>query len=384
MGLNNEDMPAIIWRSNLDKGSVFAVNGDYMKGEAALGFLDAMLYESEEYSLYPVVNAQNLSVTGFPDLTVENEDKMAETYGMTNTQFCRDVLWPSLVAGAEKGKWKITSFLSIKQSNSSGNEPNQSELIDYLKFFNEEGTEAGATLGRIEDMDVRFSVADERNTLDMWERKYTFAGGYVRKENKEQITNLIDGNGKMEFFPDIRTVVGEYEEDTSVLSWLTDQITLQNATTSAYRHTYKDSLWLKSLETSLGYSNIQVDMYRVLWPESKKDEWQTVAEKMAANIDTYWKPYATFDKTTISESDYRVRNFLNGSVESTRSGDQISVRTKDFVGDHYLMFRTHGEVLTDMTGGDWKEVEEDTYLLHLTGAYASLTVKPAQELYYTE
>ena len=188
----------------------------------------------------------------------------------------------------------------------------------------------------------------------------------------------------MEYFQDIRTVVGEYEKDQQILSWLTDRITLQNATTDAYRHSYKDSLWLKSLETSLGYSNIQVDIYRVLWPESKADQWEKVAEKMAENIDTYWKPFAAFDKTTISQSDSRVRNFLNGSVESTREGDRIAIRTKDFIGDAYLLLRTHGEKPEEMTGGSWKQVEEDAYLLQLTAAEAFVTLKPEYELYYKE
>ena len=33
--------------------------------------------ELYEYALYSIVNAQNLSVTGFPDLTKENEKKFA-------------------------------------------------------------------------------------------------------------------------------------------------------------------------------------------------------------------------------------------------------------------------------------------------------------------
>ncbi|MDY2593779.1 MAG: DUF2194 domain-containing protein, partial [Oliverpabstia sp.] len=263
MSLNNEDMPAIIWRSNMGTGSVFAVNGDYMEGEASLGIMDAMVYETEEYSLYPVVNAQNLSIAGFPDLTVENEEKMAETYGMTNQQFCRDILWPSFVAAAQKNNWKITSYLSVKQRDESEKEPNQDDLIDYLKYFNEESAEAGVSLGRIDSSDIRLSVSDEKETLKSWDMDYVFAGGYVRKENKDKLASLIDGNGQMEYFQDIRTVVGEYEKDQQILSWLTDKITLQNATTDAYRHSYKDSLWLKSLETSLGYSNIQVDIYRV-------------------------------------------------------------------------------------------------------------------------
>ena len=384
MNLNNEDMPAIIWRSNMGTGSVFAINGDYMEGEAALGILDAMLYEAEDYALYSVVNAQNLLVTGFPDLTDENEEALAEAYGMTSRQFCRDVLWPSLAAASQKGSWKITSFLSVKQSDQSQNEPKKSDLIDYLKFFNEESAEAGVCLGRMESEDLLWSVEDERSILDSWEVQYAFAGGYIRKENKEKLARLTDRTGHMEYFQDIRTVVGEYEKDAQILSWLTDQITLQNATADAYMHTYKDSLRLKSLETALGYSNIQADIYRVLWPESELDEWEKVAEKMASYIDTYWKPFAAFDKTTISESDGRVRNFLNGNVESTRTGDGISIQAKDFTGNAYLLLRTHGEKPEKMTGGTWQEVEEHTYLLTLTEEKASITLVPDTELYYRE
>lgn len=384
MNLNNEDMPAIIWRSNMGTGSVFAVNGDYMEGEAALGILDAMLYEAEDYALYSVVNAQNLLVTGFPDLTDENEEALAEAYGMTSRQFCRDVLWPSLAAASQKGSWKITSFLSVKQSDQSQNEPKKSDLIDYLKFFNEESAEAGVCLGRMESEDLLWSVEDERSILESWEVQYAFAGGYIRKENKEKLARLTDRTGHMEYIQDIRTVVGEYEKDAQILSWLTDQITLQNATADAYMHTYKDSLRLKSLETALGYSNIQADIYRVLWPESELDEWEKVAEKMASYIDTYWKPFAAFDKTTISESDGRVRNFLNGNVESTRTGDGISIQAKDFTGNAYLLLRTHGEKPEKMTGGTWQEVEEHTYLLTLTEEKASITLVPDTELYYRE
>ena len=383
-GLENEDMPAIIWRSSLGTGSVFAVNGDYMKGETALGLLDAMLYESNDYALYSVVNAQNLSVAGFPDLTSENEDVMAEIYGMTTRRFCRDVLWPSLVAGTQKGNWKMTSFVSIKQSDGSDKKPSQDELIDYLKYFNEESTEAGIALGRIESPNLWWSVRDEKNIWDSWKLNYTLAGGYVRKENKAQLTSLLDRNGYMECFRDIRTVVGEYEEDEQILSWLTDKITLQNTTTDAYKHSYKDSFRLKCLETALGYSNVQVDIYRVLWPESTKDEWQSVAEKMASNIDTYWKPFAAYDKTTISESDSRVRNFLNGSVESIRNGNSISIQMKDVTGDAHLLLRTHGEKPVEMTGGTWKQVEEDTYLLRLTEEKASVTLQSEIEPYYKE
>ena len=382
LALNNEDMPAIIWRSNLGDGSVFAVNGDYMKGEASLGILDAMVYESEDYSLYEVVNAQNLLLTGFPDLTVENEEKMQEAYGMNTRQLCQDILWPSLVAAAQKGNWKLTSFVSVKQSDQTKKEPNRGDLVTYLKYFNEEFAEAGVSLGRMGSLDLRSSVEEDRNTLKLWNLEYVFAGGYVRKENKEQLSSLIGESGKPDFFEDIRTIVAEYEEEEPIFSWMTDKITLQNITANAYRYSQKDSFMLKSLETALGYSNIQIDIYQILWPESREYEWEQVAEKMSANIDTHWKPFAVFDKTTISESDRRVRNFLNGSVTSTRTGNSISIQTKNYTGDAYLLLRTHGEKPQEMTGGTWKRIEKDAYLLQLTSEQALVTLEQDVEAYY--
>lgn len=383
LGINNEDMPAIIWRSNLGKGSVFAVNGDYIM-YAGIGILDAMVYESQEYSLYSVVNSQNLFIAGFPNLTNENEKQMAEVYGMTTEQFCRDILWPSFTAAASKSDWKITSFVSVKQREDTKAEPKIGGLIDYLKYFNEESSEAGISLGRIGSTDIRHSVKNEKTELDKLKLNYTFTGGYVRAENKDKLKNLINARGEVDYFGDIRTVVGEYAEGERILYWLTDRLTCQNATTDAYRHSYKDSLMLKSVETSLGYSGVRVDIYRILNPGSEKDQWQNLSHKMAANIDTYWKPFSAFDKTTVSQSDKRVRNFLNGRVKSSKSGNEITVRTENFEGEAYLLLRTHGEMIADMTGGNYKKVERNAYLLTLMSEEAVITLKPETELYYKE
>ena len=383
MGINNEDMPAIIWRSNMENGSVFAVNGDYIK-TAGIGILDAMLYEAQEYTLYSVVNAQNLFIAGFPDLTNENERRMAEVYGMTTEQFCRDILWPSFVAAADKGNWKITSFISVKQNDSTKTAPKTDGLIDYLKYFNEESAEAGVSLGRINSSDIRASVKDEKAQLDKLNLDYMFAAGYVRNENKDKLESLINGNGKIDYFGDIRTVVGEYAENERILYWLTDKITYQNVTTDAYKHSYKDNLRLKSLETGLGYSNVQADIYRILNPENEKDQWENLADKMAANIDTYWKPFSAFDKTTVSQSDERVRNFLNGKVTSNRNNDTVTIKAENYNGSAYLLLRTHGEEIYEMTGGSYKKVEEDAYLLTLTDDSARIKLKSKTSLYYSD
>ena len=384
MGLNNEDMPAIIWRSGIGTGKVFAVNGNYMMDNTAIGILDAMVYESEEYALYSVINAQNLLFTGYPDITNENEDHLSGIYGMNSIQFCRDILWPSFVAIAQKNNWKITTFISVKQSVFTSAQPDLDELISYLKYINEESGEAGITLGRMDGNDFASYIREDRSILDGWGMKYRYAAGYVEMEDISKLKALISRSGELQVFRDIRTVVGEYERNSQTVGWISDEITYQNATTNAKQHRDSDSLLLKSMETSLGYSNIQIDIQPVLWPESKEDEWQTIAEKVGANVDTFWKPFNAFEKTTISVSDTRVRDFLNGTVESERKGNELFIKTTDYASDAYLLLRAHGEIPVEMNGGSITKVEEDCYLLTVSEENAVVKLQSENMLYYTE
>lgn len=387
MGLNREDLPAVVWRNSLGDGCVFAVNGDFMRGESALGFLDAMVYESRSYALYAVVNAQNLCVTGFPDLTIENEDQMARVYVFDTRQLCRDVLWPSLVAASREGGWKLSAFVSLKQSAGSGKEPEMDDLISYLKYFNEEDAEACLALGRMDDPAPRLSVTQDRQALDAIGLNYAFSGAWLRSENAGQLPGLLQPDGTMEVFPSIRTVVSELAPGQRVLSWLTGQMTRQSVTMDGYRYTYQDDLRLRSLQTALGYSNVQADIFRVLWLQNSEDSWEKVSETLASVIATYWKPFAAFDKTTISESDRRVRLFLNQRVTSQESqlpqGRQISIQVENFAGDAWLMLRTHGETLQTMEGGTWTQIEEDAYLLHLTRENAAVGLQSKLQTYYS-
>ncbi len=381
--LHNEDMPAIIWRCNTGEGSVFAVNGDYMEGKSTLGILDAMVYESQNYALYSIVNAQNLSVTGFPDLTKENEKKFAEVYGFDSKQFCQNIVWPDLVSVAQDGDWKITAYLAKKQDNVSKEDADVKSLVDYLKYFNEESAEAGISLGRMNDTDIQKSLEADKQEIEKQDITYPFSGAYIRSENEEQLSKLVKDE-KLKIFSDVRTICKAYDEEQPVFSWMTDWITTQAITMNGYQYTYKDDFRLKSIQTALGYSNVQADIYRAIWPQKRKDEWEVISEKLASNISTYWNPFSVFEKTTITESDTRVRRFLNESVTSSRKADKISIKVENFNEDAWMMLRTHGEKIESMKNGSWEKIEDDAYLLHLTSSQATVTLKSDTELYYSE
>ena len=43
-------------------------NGDYLSGSTGIGFLSAIMAENSSYYLYPVVNAQVMTVANFPGM----------------------------------------------------------------------------------------------------------------------------------------------------------------------------------------------------------------------------------------------------------------------------------------------------------------------------
>lgn len=73
-----------------------------MKDSTALGLLNGMITEASEYYIYPVVNAQNLSMINFPAFADENDEEMMKLYSQSVTGMTRDIMWPSLISIVEK------------------------------------------------------------------------------------------------------------------------------------------------------------------------------------------------------------------------------------------------------------------------------------------
>ena len=131
--VENEDLPTLIWRNGMDKGSVFAVVGDYLKDSSASGFLDGMLAEAFPYALYPVVNAQNLSMVDFPVFADENNGEIQKLYSESVTGMVRDIMWPSLISITEQSGMKMTCFVEPQEDYLDEIEPVSYTHLDVYK-----------------------------------------------------------------------------------------------------------------------------------------------------------------------------------------------------------------------------------------------------------
>lgn len=365
--VEQEMFPPVVWRNNFQGTFVFAVNGSYMTQLLGMGFLSSFVYELQDYALYPVVNAQNATVANFPGFAGENEDKIMELYSRSPGALQQDVMWPGLSALSDKNRQKFTCFFMAQYDYGDEEEPSGEDIVFFLQQLKEIDGEAGQTLEYRGNVTLKEKLVRDEAFWEQNAVSYRFSAFYAgEKLEDEENTALTDGS-----LPDVRTVVNSYQEGDKLLSYYNDRITVQCLTGDASRYTYSRDLQKRSLETSLGYSNLLLDMKPALWPQSKEEQWENYFDEISSNVGTYWLGKDRFDSTTLTESDSRVRNFLNLRYDQSRQGNILTVNVEG-VQEAWFLLRTHGENIEEMQGGEYRRLEDNAFLIHVTAASAQL------------
>ena len=356
----NEYFPGVIWRYLYKDSCVFVVNGDYMASMMGIGILDAMIYEANSYAIYPVVNAQNITVANFPGFAGENDEKMQELYSRDTKGVMQDVFWPALAGMATRSQYRMTGLMVPQYDYMDNAEPAADTLPFYLQQFRETNTEAGISLIYSDNADLATKLERDEAFYGSLAEDYVYGAAFVDEKDLEGLESALSD---WTFLENVRTMAGQTSENAPIVSYYNDDITLQSVTSVASEHKYSDDLRLRSYETALGYSNVLVNMYNIVWPEREEDRWENALEDIVTNLDTYWKPFSDFQNTTLSESDDRIRMFLNIDFQDEREGDTIRLQLSN--GDEgWFLLRTHGERIADINGGEYQEIETDAYLLH--------------------
>lgn len=357
----NEYFPGVIWRNSYKGANVFAVNGDYLSDITGLGILSAVYYEARPYDLYPVINAQNLVVVDYPSFAEENTEVIQKLYSRSPKALQQDIVWPMLLSMARRGGWKLTSFLVPQYDYQDGAEPNAENYQFYLQQFREVEAEAGISLRHSDQITLAEKVERDEAFYDSANSRYVYTAAYAEPSEFMKLKDQPEAA----FTSEIRTVACEYRPDMSLVFYCDDEITGQSIIGDARTHTYKENVRLRGLETALGYSMVKIDIHDVLWTESEDTLWEKMSEKVTSNLDTWWKAFQAFDKTTLSESDRRVRTFLNLDYKERREDDRISLEIEGMEEECWFLLRTHGEKIAEIQGAEYERVERDAYLLHV-------------------
>lgn len=375
--VENEDLPTLIWRNGMDKGSVFAVVGDYLKDSSASGFLDGMLAEAFPYALYPVVNAQNLSMVDFPVFADENNGEIQKLYSESVTGMVRDIMWPSLISITEQSGMKMTCFVEPQEDYLDEIEPNGVFMEFYLKQMKEQDAEAGLSLQYKAVNSLEDKLERDADFFEKTGSSYIYGAAFADRGELDEIWKLTDSG----LLKNISTLTCEYTEDYPVVSYGTDSITLQCSTSDGMNYTYRGDIRMKSIQSALGYTNIMLNMQDIFWPEQETDRWEIMQKQFSSNLLTYWKNFSCFSNTTLSESDARVRSFLKQDYSHSREDDEITLKTTE--PGSWFILRTHGEEIEEIEGGSWEKIEEDAYLICVENAEVKMQMKTPGLHYYT-
>lgn len=372
----NENLPAVIWRSSQGNAHVFAVNGDYLSDNAGLGFLEGMVYEMNGYSVYPVVNAQNLVVLDYPSMADENTDVMMHYYSMTLKTLSRDIIWPGLAATAQKSAKKMTCLITPQFDDKDDKEPESDLLVYYMKLLQEQNAETGLSAGNAPD--VAAELAQDKKFLDQELPGYEFLSFYGDALSESDLQNAL----KQELLANVRTVFAGYPESGELFSYIDGHVTRQCAINDGYSHTFSEDIRMNSIQTVMAYSSISMDVRRVLFPENDEEVWEKLYEKFSSNTNTYWKAYDGFAATTLAESDMRIRRYLALGYTEKREGDTVSLDLENFEEEAWFLLRTHEEELKEAQGASFTQIGEDVYLIQAEEAQVRLTLAEEDRPYF--
>ena len=377
-----QEYPPLIWRKNFTTASVFAVIGDYMADATGLGMLTAMLSEMQSYTVYPVVNAQNFIAANYPAAANENSSILRQMYSQTMRGFLRDVVWPAFSSINIKTSFRLSSMMTIQFDYTDKAKPNSEDIQYYMEAVNEEEGEMGYSAYNVSNTSISEMLSED---ADFWNKTlpdYQFASLYYGDYSQKAVQGILDNS----FMQRVRTVIGNVDTTSYVVGYVNNQVTRQNTLIDGYEHTFRQDLRIRSVETALGYTSIIADISRAAYPQSDEDGWEKLSEKLMANTITYWKPFSVFSGTTVSQSDSRIRRFLSLNYEevANESNNKILIHASEGDETAWFVLRTNGEVISDVAGGTYEEIEDNVWLIGMEESSILITLKPSNTLFYYE
>lgn len=372
----NSLLPAILWRNSVDTAKIFCVNGDYLADISGVGILDAMMGETYDYDIYPVINAQNLVIADLSAFVSENEEEMQKRYSQPAQAVYQEIVWPSLTSIASRTGAKMTCMMTPQFTYTDEEEPDGENVTYYLKRLKEEHAEAGLSADSREGIPLSEKIKQDQTFWQTYAPSYRFLSLYA---------DGVKSIGEESALPaEIRTVALGSGASGQAVGYLNENVTLQPSTSSGIRHTFLDDFKVKCMETALGYSNITLDLYSVTYPEGDEDSWEKMSKKIAANLGTYWKAYEAFDATTLTESDVRIRRFLALDYKQQRAGNVITLSLEHREDAAWFLLRLHGEKVTEVAGGSFEEIEDGVYLILAEEDEVSVEVQTGETWQYQD
>lgn len=355
-----EALPAVMWSHSDGNCQVFAVNGDYLHDNGGIGILSAIDAALNEYALYPIVDAQLLTVANYPGLANENAEFMDRTFNNGIIQIGRDLVYPQLVATASQTGFTMSCMLQPQYDYQDANLPQAGAFHDYTKLIIKARAEMGLSLDRSGGISLAEKLEEDCRFLEKADSQYAFGAVYTGHDPYETVAAEAS-------VPDsVRTIVSAQDPAQDIIAFANDDITVQTITSDASTHSFRSDLQMRSVQTALGYSNVLLDMNRVFHPGENEESWESLSKSYAENLYSGWYNFQAFEDVTVSAADQKIRQLLVMDYEQVRKDKTIYLELDSVVQEVSFILRLQNAKPGYVSSGSCTELETGVYLLRIT------------------
>lgn len=370
--IDNEDQPAVIWRKSHDHAYVFCINGDYIKDISGIGILTAIMSESKDLDIYPVVDSQSVIVNNFPMFSFENDDAVEKYYLRNTSSLLENVIWPDISNLAESTGARFT-FMAAPQINYSDNNLVSVREMDYFfRLFSEISSEAGLTTTRDDATSIDEKLTADAGIFSNYLSNYKFTSIIARKDELENVFS-----SKNSLIDDVNTIVTDSQDygGTKLFSYVNDNVINVECPVTSDKYTYSDDFRQRCFQTALAYTNIEFNMTGVCNPDDEKELWNEEIKSKSTALISYMKNSKMFTKCSISQADKRIREFMAADYSYKQNSSYVSLDITGAQETARFIVRLRTGEVENVSGAVCTKVEKGVYLITVQSKHVEMTIK---------
>ena len=370
--IDNEDQPAVIWRKSHDHAYVFCINGDYIKDISGIGILTAIMSESKDLDIYPVVDSQSVIVNNFPMFSFENDDAVEKYYFRNTSSLLENVIWPDISNLAESTGARFT-FMAAPQINYSDNNLVSVREMDYFfRLFSEISSEAGLTTTRDDATSIDEKLTADAGIFSNYLSNYKFTSIIARKDELENVLS-----SKNSLIDDVNTIVTDSQDygGTKLFSYVNDNVINVECPVTSDKYTYSDDFRQRCFQTALAYTNIEFNMTGVCNPDDEKELWNEERKSKSTALTSYMKNSKMFTKCSISQADKRIREFMAADYSYKQNSSYVSLDITGAQETARFIVRLRTGEVENVSGAVCTKVEKGVYLITAQSKHVEMTIK---------
>ncbi|MCI5890998.1 MAG: DUF2194 domain-containing protein [Lachnospira sp.] len=370
--IDNEDQPAVIWRKSHDHAYVFCINGDYIKDISGIGILTAIMSESKDLDIYPVVDSQSVIVNNFPMFSFENDDTVEKYYLRNTSSLLENVIWPDISNLAESTGARFT-FMAAPQINYSDNNLVSVREMDYFfRLFSEISSEAGLTTTRDDATSIDEKLTADAGIFSNYLSNYKFTSIIARKDELENVLS-----SKNSLIDDVNTIVTDSQDygGTKLFSYVNDNVINVECPVTSDKYTYLDDFRQRCFQTALAYTNIEFNMTGVCNPDDEKELWNEEIKLKSTALTSYMKNSKMFTKCSISQADKRIREFMAADYSYKQNSSYVSLDITGAQDTARFIVRLRTGEVENVSGAVCTKVEKGVYLITAQSKHVEMTIK---------